>query len=99
MRIDAHQHFWHFNLAEFGWIDDSMAVLRRDFLPNDLKPELDRIGFDGSMDSNILIRTFVLGGGWIQCSVGGGIVADSMPEQEYEETWHKAEGMLRALSE
>jgi L-fuconolactonase len=50
MRIDAHQHFWRFNLAEFGWIDDSMAVLRRDFLPNDLKPELDRIGFDGSIN-------------------------------------------------
>ncbi len=55
------------------------------------------IGFDGSMDTNILIRTLVLGGGWVQCSVGGGIVADSVPEQEYEETWHKAEGMLRAL--
>lgn len=55
------------------------------------------IGFDGSMDTNILIRTLVLGGGWVQCSVGGGIVADSVPEQEYDETWHKAEGMLPAL--
>jgi para-aminobenzoate synthetase component 1 len=55
------------------------------------------IGFDGSMDTNLLIRTFTIGRGWIQFPVGGGIVADSVPEQEYEETWHKAEGLLRAL--
>ena len=55
------------------------------------------IGFDGSMDTNILIRTFTLGRGWAQFPVGGGIVADSDPEREYEETWHKAEGLLRAL--
>jgi para-aminobenzoate synthetase component 1 len=55
------------------------------------------LGFDGTMDTNILIRTFTHGGGWIQFPVGGGIVADSCPEREYEETWHKAEGLLRAL--
>jgi len=55
------------------------------------------IGFDGSMDTNILIRTFTIGKGWIQFPVGGGIVADSDPEREYEETWHKAAGLLRAL--
>jgi para-aminobenzoate synthetase component 1 len=55
------------------------------------------IGFDGAMDANLLIRTFTVGKGWVQCCVGGGIVADSDPEREYDETWHKAEGMLRAL--
>lgn len=55
------------------------------------------LGFDGSMDTNILIRTFTLGRGWVQFPVGGGIVADSVPEDEYEETLHKAEGLLRAL--
>jgi para-aminobenzoate synthetase component 1 len=55
------------------------------------------VGFDGSMDSSILIRTFTIGRGWVQFPVGGGIVADSVPEREYEETWHKAEGLLRAL--
>jgi para-aminobenzoate synthetase component 1 len=55
------------------------------------------IGFDGTMDSNILIRTMTVGRGWVQFPVGGGIVADSAPEQEYAETWHKAEGLLRAL--
>jgi para-aminobenzoate synthetase component 1 len=55
------------------------------------------IGFDGTMDTNILIRTFTVGKGWVQFPVGGGIVADSDPDREYEETWHKAEGLLRAL--
>jgi para-aminobenzoate synthetase component 1 len=55
------------------------------------------IGFDGSMDTNILIRTFTVGGGWAQFPVGGGIVADSDPAREYEETLHKAAGLLRAL--
>ena len=54
-------------------------------------------GFDGAADSNILIRTFVCRRGWIQCGVGGGIVANSNPQAEYEETLHKAAGMLRAL--
>lgn len=57
------------------------------------------IGFDGTMDTNLLIRTITAGYGWLQFPVGGGIVADSIPEREYEETWHKAEGLLRALRE
>lgn len=35
--IDAHQHFWHYDPAEYGWIEPSMAAIRRDFLPVDLK--------------------------------------------------------------
>jgi L-fuconolactonase len=46
-RIDSHQHFWRFQPAEFGWIDASMAVLRADFLPTDLKPLLDTAAIDG----------------------------------------------------
>ena len=52
------------------------------------------IGFDGTMDMNLLIRTFTIGKGWMQFPVGGGIVADSVAENEYAETWHKAQGML-----
>jgi para-aminobenzoate synthetase component 1 len=55
------------------------------------------LGFDGSMDLSILIRTITAGRGWWQFPVGGGVVAQSTPEAEYEETWHKAEGMWRAL--
>jgi para-aminobenzoate synthetase component 1 len=55
------------------------------------------VGYDGRVDSSILIRTFTVRRGWIQCPVGGGIVAQSNPVSEYEETMVKAEGMLRAL--
>jgi para-aminobenzoate synthetase component 1 len=55
------------------------------------------VGFNGAMDSNLLIRTFVWKDGWLQCGVGGGIVAQSDPVAEYEETLHKAAGMLHAL--
>ena len=55
------------------------------------------LGFDGALDMNILIRTITAGRGWWQFPVGGGIVAQSTPEREYEETWHKAAGMIRAL--
>ena len=55
------------------------------------------LGFDGSMDTSILIRTITAGRGWWQAPVGGGIVAQSAPDREYEETWHKAEGLLRAF--
>jgi L-fuconolactonase len=39
-RIDSHQHFWRYSPATHGWIDDGMAVLKRDFLPQDLSPLL-----------------------------------------------------------
>jgi len=55
------------------------------------------LGFDGSLDLNVLIRTITAGRGWWQFPVGGGIVAQSSPQREYEETWHKAEGLIRAL--
>lgn len=49
MNIDAHQHFWKYDPREYGWIDESMASLRRDFLPPDLKGELDRENIQGSI--------------------------------------------------
>ena len=49
MHVDAHQHFWIYNPEEYGWIDDSMSVIRRDFLPEDLIPELKENEFDGSI--------------------------------------------------
>jgi para-aminobenzoate synthetase component 1 len=55
------------------------------------------LGFDGTLDLNILIRTVTVGGGWWQFPMGGGIVAQSVPRREYEETWHKAEGLLQAI--
>jgi L-fuconolactonase len=49
MYIDAHQHFWVYDPREYDWIDDSMASLRRDFLPDELDAELERGGFQGSV--------------------------------------------------
>lgn len=54
-------------------------------------------GFDGAVDSSILIRTMTQRQGWLSLPAGGGIVAQSVPEQEYQETLHKVRGLLRAL--
>ena len=47
MIIDAHQHFWKYDPVRDNWIEDSMEVLREDFLPKDLKPILDANGVAG----------------------------------------------------
>lgn len=49
IRIDAHQHFWKYSAEEYEWIDESMAALKRDFLPSDLHPLLAAHGFGGSI--------------------------------------------------
>ncbi len=49
MRVDTHQHFWNYRPADYGWISDSMSVLKRDFGPSDLAPLLRTAGFDGSV--------------------------------------------------
>lgn len=49
MVIDAHQHFWIYNLDKHAWIDDSMAAIRSDFLPTDLKVVLEENGIDGTV--------------------------------------------------
>ncbi len=56
------------------------------------------IGFDGIMDSNIVIRTYALRGQQVTFQAGGGIVADSQPAAEYEETLAKAKALIAALS-
>lgn len=55
------------------------------------------LGFDGAMDSSIVIRTLVLNGGEAAAQAGGGIVADSDPAAEYEESLLKAAPMLSVL--
>lgn len=46
-RIDSHQHFWKFDPVRDAWIDDSMAVIQRDFLPADIQPLLSENGITG----------------------------------------------------
>jgi L-fuconolactonase len=47
MTLDSHQHFWQFDPIRDSWINESMKVLQKDFLPMDLKPELDKKGIQG----------------------------------------------------
>jgi len=47
MIIDSHQHFWKYNPVRDAWIDDTMEVIRKDFLPKDLKPILEKNGVGG----------------------------------------------------
>jgi len=56
------------------------------------------VGYSGDMDFNILIRTLVLKDGWAHLQVGAGIVADSRPEREFEESLQKGKALLKALS-
>ena len=48
-RVDAHHHLWRYSAEEYGWIDERMAALRRDFLPKDLMAEIAAAGIDGTV--------------------------------------------------
>jgi L-fuconolactonase len=47
--IDTHQHFWVYVRSEYGWIDETMTPLRRNFLPGDVKQEMARAGVAASV--------------------------------------------------
>jgi len=47
MIIDTHHHFWKYNPEEYGWINNEMSVICRNFLPEDLKKVIDENGVDG----------------------------------------------------
>lgn len=49
MIIDTHHHLWHFNEADYGWMDDSMELLKRDYLPAELNKELEITGVSGTI--------------------------------------------------
>jgi L-fuconolactonase len=53
MRIDAHQHFWRYHPERHAWITSEMAALRRDFLPEHLRPELAA----AEIDSTVAVQT------------------------------------------
>jgi L-fucono-1,5-lactonase len=48
-RIDAHQHFWHYDPVHHTWMTDAMGALKRDYLPDELAPQLRAAGFDGTV--------------------------------------------------
>ena len=53
--------------------------------------------FSGNMDTCIALRTIVVHGNRAYVQAGAGIVADSDPKSEYEETWNKARGLLKSI--
>ncbi len=55
------------------------------------------VGFDGDLDLNIAIRTMIMQGNRVYFGAGGGIVYDSDPETEYDETYDKAYALIEAL--
>jgi len=57
------------------------------------------LDFSGNLDSCIALRTLVAKGGYAHIQAGGGVVADSVPEREYEETVNKARALVAALEE
>lgn len=95
MRIDAHHHFWRYSPAEYGWIDDSMAAIRRDFLPYDLAAEIGGAGVDGvisvqacqTLSETEWLLTMAEAHPWIRGVVGWAPLADP-----------KAPGLLEGLA-
>jgi L-fuconolactonase len=91
-RVDAHQHFWRYTDAEFGWINDAMAVIRRDFLPSDLKPLLDESGIHAtvavqarqSLEETEWLLGLAAESSWIEGVVGWVPLVDSDVETTIE---------------
>jgi L-fuconolactonase len=63
MRIDAHQHFWRYDPVAFDWIEDEMALIRKDHLPPDLERELKPAGIDGAI--SVQARQCLAETGWL----------------------------------
>ncbi len=75
-------------------IIDEMEPTRREFYGG----SVGYMGFNGNMDTCITIRTVLFKDGKAHLQAGAGIVADSVPEREYEESMHKAGALLAALA-
>jgi len=64
MILDTHQHFWNYESEKHSWVSDNMAVIRRDFLPQDLKPVYEQNGVKGCIavqaDQSLDENTFLL---------------------------------------
>lgn len=107
MRIDAHQHFWKYNEARDTWITDDMAVIQRNFLPEDFKPVLKENKIDGSIIvqsdqskeenifqlANALQHDFAMGVvGWVD------LQAENLSEHlEYYKEFKKLKGFRHVL--
>ena len=91
--LDATQLAVHRHDDATRQIDDELEGRERGFYAG----AVGYLGFDGNMDTCIAIRTILFYRGKIILQAGAGIVADSDPAFEYEETLHKARALRRAL--
>ena len=107
MGIDSHQHFWKYNAVRDSWITDDMAVIQKNFLPEDLKPVLAQNQIDGTVIvqsdqskeenvfqlANALQHDFVKGVvGWVD------LQSENLPEQlEYYKEFKKLKGFRHVL--
>jgi L-fuconolactonase len=88
--IDAHHHLWRYTAAEYGWIGDEMLSLRRDFLPDDLRREMECAGVQATvcvqarqtLEETAALLRYADEHPWIAGVVGWArIAADDFPEQ------------------
>lgn len=78
MIIDAHQHFWNYHPETHAWINESMGVIRKDFLPEDLGPILASLSIDGCIaiqaDQSVAETRFLIElakeNDWIKAVIG-----------------------------
>jgi len=107
IKIDSHQHFWKFDPVRDSWIDSSMSAIQRDFMPADLKPILDKHGFDGciavqadqsEVETNFLLELadhndYIKGVvGWVDLRA-----ADAGNRLEYYRAFKKLKGFRHVL--
>jgi L-fuconolactonase len=107
MTIDSHHHFWKYGAAEYGWIDDTMKVIRRDFLPADLEKEIQAAGIDGvvsvqarqTLEENRFLLDFARRHDFIQGVVGWVPLVDGNVKGALEEfaAERKAKGVRHVL--
>lgn len=92
MTLDSHQHFWLFDPVRDAWIDDGMKAIQKDFLPMDLKKELEKKEIQGSIavqaDQSEIETSFLLQlareNSWIKGVVGWVDLASTHLEQRLE---------------
>jgi len=74
---------------------DALELVRRQWYTG----SIGYVSFTGAMDLNLIIRSAIITGGQVYVQAGAGIVADSDPAREYDETLHKAQALLVALGQ
>jgi L-fuconolactonase len=107
LKIDSHQHFWKYDTVRDHWIGQSMSIIQRDFLPEDLEPVLIRNGVDGcivvqadqSRDENTFQLKNSLSNDFIKGIVGWiDLCAPDINEQlSYYRQFNKMKGFCHVL--